>query len=222
MQPRLQLLGGVGVLIFSLVLGIAPNARADATVNFDASVVGPAGTQLSSAGVVFSTGFFVMSDNNVGHVVVPSTPNYLNLDHDTSGGVGTVTFVSPLNSNIPAVTSFVTISNNGLNNFDGLGWFNGIQFKAFDISGAVLDTATVAATAKPNGRPISTIQLNGLGIHSVQLTLIDSVNGSNALAPTDDWKFGTLTAVPEPSSAIVIGASFLLISFIRVSRRVVA
>ena len=213
-SPKARLLAST-LLCAALAFADAGRARADTTVNFDTLSTGPAANQAANVGLVFSQGFLIKNDTNSGHVLVPSAPNYLDLDHDLSGGMGVADFCSPLDPNIPAVVPYVTISNHGLNNFDGLGWFNGIQFSALDLTGNTLDTMTIPPTSKPNGRPISTIQLNGPGIHELRLTLVDSPNGSNALAPTDDWTFGSLTTAPEPSAGLLTATAIILMSSAR-------
>lgn len=195
----------IAAWLFSLAV-----TSADTLLNFDTLPVGAPGNQLAASGVVFSAGFVVKNDSNSGHVLIPSPSNYLDLDHDSSGGVGIVDFVSPLDPSLPAVTSYVSLANAGLNNFDHLGWFNGMQISAVDINGAVVDSVTVLPTTKPDSRPISTVTLDGPGIHELRFSLIDSSNGGNALAPTDDWQFGPLIVVPEPSAlALLCIAGFL-------------
>ena len=88
---------------------VAPQLRADATVDFDGLSTGALGNQLAGSGLTFSDGFVVKNGTDASRVVVPSPPNYLDLDRNLSGGVGTVSFVSPLDEGVPAVTSIVSI-----------------------------------------------------------------------------------------------------------------
>src|SRR5436190_13599515 len=189
-------------LVLALLLSSSAFA-APVQINFDQLAPGLLTDQLLDVGLSFRRGFFIKNDTISGHVIIPSAPNYLDLDHDVSSSVSTVDFVQPGNLNIPAVVSFVSITNLGENNFDGQGKFNGINFTALDGNGNIIDTATIAPLNRPDSRPASTIKLDGkgVGIRRILMVLTDTTDGGGALAPMDNWEIGELTVVPLPSAA---------------------
>jgi hypothetical protein len=183
-------------------------AKGNVFLNFDSMPLGAVGNQYASQGVMFSNGFTATNSTGGGIVLMPSAPNYITLDHTV--GTGKVTFVSPTDSSVEATTSFVTLSTVGLANSGG--FFNGMQISALNLQGVQVASATIAPVGPTVAQAATTITLAGVGINSLVFTIIPNPVSSTALAPTDNWTVGPLTAgqsqtaSPEPASFGVLAA----------------
>lgn len=186
----------------ALVIGLSATSAGAVTINFDnlpatSTVAGlpvPGASQLTnqyaSQGVLFSSLGGFASVVNFG----PNTPSSPNaIAASTTEGLLTyavpieITFVSPDNPLLPAVTDFVSIRGDLF--IMGLGTNTMI---ALDINGDPID---FDVQIEP---PASVLSVSGLGIHKVILI-------GSTTAAFDDLTFTSLVPVPEPSS-IALGA----------------
>ena len=149
------------------------------------------------------------NDNNqppTGDVILPSpsVANFLDLPYPAPNTA--VSFVLPSDPSVPAVTDYVQIANVGLDdtNYGTNGYFNGLEVEALSVDGAVIDSAMVPPVGPDANRPVSTFELQGAGINELLFNIIPNPFAPTALAPTDDWTIGTLTAVPEPATGSLL------------------
>jgi len=189
------------------------------TINFDSLTAAPfsaAGNsipvaarlsnQFASSGVLFESLSPYVPVVNLG-IGTTSPPNAIggsSADGLISYSVPiTLTFVSPLDPNVPGVTNFVSIKGDTV--VTGLGSNTMI---ALDILG---NPIAFDVKVEP---PAVTLTVTGVGIHKV--IIIGS--GSTAF---DDLSFNTVTAVPEPATLLltVTGAAVLLLGARRKARR---
>ncbi len=186
----------------AVAIGLGTTGARAVTINFDdltatSTVAGlpvPAASQLTnqyaSQGVLFSSLGGFASVVNFG----PNTPSSPNaIAASTSDGLLSyavpieITFVSPSDSLVPAVTDFVSIRGDSFI----MGWGTNTMI-ALDINGDPID---FDIQIEP---PASILSVSGFGIHKVILI------GSTTTA-FDDLSFNPVVAVPEPSS-IALGA----------------
>ncbi len=181
----------------ALVFGLSAGSAQAVTINFDdlpatstvagLSVPGPSQltNQYASQGVLFSSLGGFASVVNFG----PNTPSSPNaIAASTTEGLLTyavpieITFVSPSNPLLPAVTDFVSVRGDLF--IMGLGTNTML---ALDINGEPID---FDIQIEP---PASILSVTGFGIHKVILI------GSTTTA-FDDLSFNPVVVVPEPSS----------------------
>jgi len=186
----------------ALLISLSALSAQAVTINFDnltatAPVAGlpvPAASQLTNQyanqGVMFSSLGGFASVVNFG----PNTPSSPNaIAASTSDGLLSyavpieITFVSPSDSQVPAVTDFVSIRGDLF--IMGVGTNTMI---ALDINGDPID---FDIQIEP---PASILSVTGFGIHKVILI------GSTTTA-FDDLSFNPVVVVPEPSS-VALGA----------------
>lgn len=201
-------------IIATLLIGAAPTAAAQTTVNFDGftgmpnspgslvPTVSQLSTQLLSSGVRFAS----LSD----YIAVV----FLGAGHATSGAIGIggttaagalsysapirISFWDPANSLMKGTTNFVQIRG------DMIPIAGTVTMRVFDPLGALLATVTVPDIGG------STLSFTGANVHLVEIT------GSSATVAFDDLQFGAVSpvagaTVPEPSSvALFAGGAIVL------------
>jgi hypothetical protein len=214
MIRQLCTLRALAAASLALLIGLSTTCARAVTINFDdltatSTVAGlpvPGASQLTnqyaSQGVLFSSLGGFASVVNFG----PNTPSSPNaIAASTTEGLLTyavpieITFVSPSNPLLPAVTDFVSIRGDLF--IMGLGTNTMI---ALDINGDPID---FDVQIEP---PASVLTVSGFGIHKVILI------GSTTTA-FDDLTFNQLVPVPEPSSVALaaLGAATLGLVVVR-------
>lgn len=180
---------------------LVPSAQAQTVVNFDQST--DTATYVSQ-GLVLSG--FTISDNTFGNaVLVPSTPNYANVNATGSS----ISFVD-------AATGIATTSNGfgltipGLNL--GGGFYAGATLSFLGVSGDLLGTQMFAPVGPNESRAPLSYANNFQNIASVVFTRLENSNGP-ALFPIDNVTFtlNDVAAVPEPASWAMMIAGFGLV-----------
>ena len=125
------------LLVSSLLLSICAvvastptGAQADVLLDFDSLPDETwVSTQFESSGILFDEETWITKDELYAGVLVPSSPNYLNLWND----LGTITFVDPSDSTVPGVVESFQFDVAGHTNSGG--WLAGFDIIAKDIRG---------------------------------------------------------------------------------------
>jgi len=146
---------------------------------------------LSSDGVVFSSGSSFVAVVNLGAGHATSGVNGIG----GTNASGNLSYSSPINAAffLPASPATLAVTNFVSVRADLIGAGGQITLEAFDIHGDSLATDTQVDLGGP------TLEISAAGIHSVRF-----FSDSNNVA-FDDFSFGTLQAVPEPSSLLLVG-----------------
>jgi hypothetical protein len=117
--------------------------------------------------------------------------------------VNVVDLVSPVNglfvvpgTAMLAVTDFLSVE-------IGFAAVGSLLLEAFDINGVLLGSSFNDDGIGPHGRTLATLSL--AGIHSFRVSGADTWG-------MDQIEFGELTAVPEPSTVILIGAGLVCLA----------
>jgi hypothetical protein len=167
-------------------------------VNFDQTPVGLVDDKFASSGVIFKN-FLSQNLTANDQILVPSKPNYILMD-DAKAKVrmeAFVTFVSPDNPKLPAVTSFVSLNLVGVRN-DG-GFFNGFTATALDRAGKVLDKFTSPPVGPNKGLDVTKVILKGPDIAKIVFSPIPNpTNIGGVTAGIDDVEIGPLSELLIP------------------------
>ena len=149
---------------------------------------------LATLGVRFSSaGGFVAVVNHVPGCS-PCTPTPFNIIGGTSAS-GTLSYTAPItasffstaNTAIKATTNFVKVLGDQVPLGQGSAFL-----EAYDVNGILLGSTSAADVGAVGTGPVLSLSLTG--IHSVRFF------SDNATIGFDNFEFGTLTGVPEPSS----------------------
>jgi hypothetical protein len=186
------------LFVFLGLAALVSSAEAD-VINFD-DVTGPVGlsNQYASHGVIFDT--IEATPSFPFNVMPPSSPNYATPFWNTTNP-GAIEFVSPLDSSVLAYTDSVTLTMVGLTStMANPGNFSGATIEALDVFGNVIagQTQVIPATSA------STLDLDLTFTGQVHELVFTPTGGTSGVLPFDNLTFDSPTAVPEPSSAVLL------------------
>jgi hypothetical protein len=146
----------------------------------------PLGSLYESKGIVFDGSGFVVKNNTNPDVVVPTSPNFLDLDPSVQT-TASLHFEVP-GATTPATVSYFAFDNAGLTGVHN-GWYNGLTITTRDINGDIIGVFTVAPYGPQASRPVFQLSISEPGIHSIDFAVIPNPYSSGALAPIDDMSF---------------------------------
>src|SRR5258707_6820300 len=192
-------------LAFLLIAG--GTALLATTINFDDQATAASGisgilltNQYAAQGVLFNSIDASQSFKN--NITPASSPNYATPFFGTTNP-GFIIFVSPLDSTVNAWVDSASFTLLGLTSTVAHpGNFAGATIDALDLTGSVIagQSQVIPATSTSTSNQVLTFTGQ---VHEIRFTLTPSTTG---ILPFDDLIFGAVTAAPEPSTCLTIGA----------------
>jgi hypothetical protein len=217
------------LLFLALAVHTSGAALAGTLINFDSiqtfgtGTLNPDGTftfspppdwtaAFASQGMMFDRNPTIANYSLGPVVTAPSGPNRLSVHGSIS-----ITFVDPTDSTRAATTDFFSFDDAGVGPVS-LMQYSGLEVVAYNIDGQVIGRTYIDPLGQFNGgHPAFTSSIAAAGIHKITFTWIapdraqvPSLDGFQGYADhgVDNFYFGNLTVVPEPSTLALACVAF--------------
>lgn len=212
---RLLALGGAVIL-----MAATPAMAGQIVIDFESQPTGLVTNAYIPSGVAFD-GVEILSYY---YQHIHPVEQSLHYAHIVNDGISTITFVDPLGSAKPFMTTSVSFTLNGFDHlayFDG--WLNGFYLKAFDASGKqIASTLHQSSVTTLEGRDSYVMTISG-AIHQLQFASITSPTYGSGANPFDNLLFNEVTPAsqqtPEPFSIVTTGLGLLILLILRFRAR---